>query len=160
MQIGKHAVVTMDYTLTNDNGQVIDSSSDGEPLAYIHGIGNIIPGLEQALEGKNIGDNVKATIAAADAYGEHNPEAIQLVPKEAFEGMGDLEVGMRFHAETAQGYQVVRISAIEGDTVHVDGNHELAGQTLHFDVVIRDVREATQEELEHGHVHGAGGHHH
>ncbi len=160
MQIAQDSVALIDYTLTNDEGDVIDSSAGGEPLAYLHGHQNIIPGLEKALVGKVVGDSLKVSIAPAEGYGELNPTLIEVVPKHLFSGVDQIEVGMQFHAQTGQGMQVITVTAVEGDEVTVDGNHPLAGQTLHFDVTIKEVRAASAEELEHGHVHGVGGHHH
>lgn len=160
MQIAVDAVALIDYTLTNDQGEVIDSSAGGDPLAYLHGHGNIIPGLEKALLGKVVGDSLKVTIEPAEAYGEFNPALMEVVPRNLFQGVDTIEPGMQFHAQTGQGMQVITVAAVEGDNVTVNGNHPLAGQTLHFDVTIKEVRAASQEELDHGHVHGVGGHHH
>lgn len=160
MQISKDSVVSMAYTLTNDEGQVIDTSAGGEPLVYLHGAQNIIPGLENALVGKVVGDKLTVNVVAADGYGEYNPELVQVVSKHLFGGVEKIEAGMQFHAQTDYGMQVVTVAAVEGDEITVDGNHPLAGQNLNFDVEIMDIREASSEELEHGHVHGAGGHQH
>jgi len=160
MQIANDVVVSIEYTLTDDQGNVIDSSAGGEPLAYLHGAGNIIPGLEAALEGKIVGDAFKISIAPADGYGEKNDDMLQQVPREMFQGVDVIEAGMQFHAQTDHGMQVITVSAVDGDLVTVDGNHPLAGQNLHFDVKVLEVRAPSEEELEHGHVHGAGGHHH
>lgn len=162
MQIGKNAVVSMDYTLTNPEGVVIDTSKGRGPLTYIHGAGNLIPGLEQALEGKAAGEAVKVTIPPEQAYGMPNPGLVQGVPKTAFAGagVGEIQVGMQFQAQGPQGVRVVKVVKVEGDTVTVDANHPLAGVTLNFDVNIVTVRVATPEEIAHGHVHGEGGHQH
>jgi FKBP-type peptidyl-prolyl cis-trans isomerase SlyD len=160
MQVAKNKVVSIDYTLKNDEGEVIDSSEGQEPLFYLHGNQNIVPGLEKALEGKMSGDQVQVSLAPSEAYGERNDALQQVVPREAFQGIDALEVGMQFRAESNAGQQIVTITAIDGDEVTVDGNHPLAGETLNFDVTVVDVRDATEEELEHGHVHGPGGHHH
>jgi len=161
MQIAAHKVVTIDYTLTDDAGQVIDSSKGGEPLAYIQGIGNIIPGLEAALEGKKAGDSLQVSIAPAEGYGERDDSLKQAVPRQMFETPEEIQVGMQFHTMTEDGnVMVVTVVEASTETVTVDANHPLAGQNLNFDVTVKDVREATSEELEHGHVHGAGGHHH
>lgn len=160
MQITENVVALIEYTLTDDSGEVLDSSVGGEPLGYLHGAGNIIPGLEDALEGKKAGDAFKITIAPADAYGEKNEGLLQEVPREMFQGVDEIEVGMQFHAQTDHGMQVITVAKVDANTVTVDGNHPLAGQTLHFDVKVIEVRAATQEELDHGHVHGHGGHHH
>lgn len=160
MQIAQDNVALIEYTLTNDEGDVIDSSVGGEPLAYLHGHHNIIPGLEKALAGKTVGDSLKVSIEPAEGYGEFNAEMVEVVPRNMFAGVDDIEVGMQFQAQTGQGMQVITVSAIEGDEVTIDGNHPLAGQTLHFDVTVKEVRAASAEELQHGHVHGVGGHHH
>jgi FKBP-type peptidyl-prolyl cis-trans isomerase SlyD len=120
----------------------------------------LIPGLEKALEGKRAGDAVNVTIPPEEAYGVRDATLIQDVPRSAFEGIADIEVGMQFHAESNQGPRTVTVTKVAADTVTVDGNHPLADQTLHFAVQIIEVRAASQEELSHGHVHGPGGHHH
>ena len=160
MQVAKNAVVSIDYTLTGPDGKVIDTSTGREPLAYIHGGGNLIPGLERALDGKTAGENVNVSIAPVDAYGERNPAAVHSVPKSAFQGVPEIKVGMQFKSQGEHGEQIVTVTKVEADTVTVDANHPLAGVTLNFDVTIRGIRAATPEELDHGHVHGAGGHHH
>jgi FKBP-type peptidyl-prolyl cis-trans isomerase SlyD len=161
MQVEKNAVVTIDYTLTGPDGQTIDTSVGKQPLPYLHGAGNLIPGLEKALEGKQPGDQLKVTIAPEEAYGVRDDSLIQSVPKTAFQGVPDIKPGMQFRSQSPQGVQtVVTVTKVEGDTVTVDANHQLAGVPLTFDVSIKDVRKASQEELAHGHVHGPGGHHH
>ena len=160
MQIAKNSVVTIDYTLTDDNGDVVDSSKGGEPLAYIHGIGQIIPGLENALEGKAAGDEVSVSIPPAEGYGDYNEGLIQVVPREMFQGVDTIEPGMQFHAQTNQGFQTITVTQVDGEDITIDGNHPLAGKNLNFEVSIKDVREASAEELDHGHVHGPGGHEH
>lgn len=159
MLVARDTVVTIHYTLTNDSGEVLDSSVDGEPLAYIHGSGNIIVGLEEALEGKASGDHVVVAVPAVKAYGEHDQSLVQQVPRRAFQA-GDVKTGMRFTAQTDGGPRQVVVTRVAGDMVTVDGNHPLAGLALNFDVQIADVRAASAEELAHGHVHGAGGHDH
>jgi FKBP-type peptidyl-prolyl cis-trans isomerase SlyD len=153
MQVGKDAVVFMDYTLTNDEGEIIDASEAGEPLAYLHGHGNIISGLEKELEGRKTGDEMEVTIAPDDGYGEFNSDLIKEVPKSQLAGIPDLEVGMQLEMSTPEGDLVVTVTKIGKATVTIDGNHPLAGQNLNFRVKIVDVREATKEELAHGHVH-------
>lgn len=160
MKIAHQKVVSIHYTLTDDGGTILDSSDGREPLSYIHGMGNIIPGLEAQLIGKSSGDTLKATVAPADAYGEVDAQQVIQVSRSQFEGVQDLAVGMQFTASGPQGHQMVTIVKIENDLVTVDGNHPLAGKTLHFDVRVVDVRDATADELSHGHVHGPGGHHH
>lgn len=157
MQIAQNSVVAFHYTLTNDTGEVVDSSEGREPLTYLHGAGNIIPGLEKQLLGRKAGEELKARIEADEAYGEKNPQLVQQVPMTAFQGVENVEPGMQFQAQTEQGPLLVTVVGVEGDTVTVDGNHPLAGQVLNFDVKVDSVREASEEELSHGHVHGEGG---
>lgn len=160
MSIVENSVVSFHYTLTNSKGEVLDKS-DQEPLAYLHGGGNIIPGLEKALLGKKAGDKLVVTVEPAEAYGVRDDKLIQNVPRRAFQGIKDIKVGMSFTAQGDAGQPMrVVVTRVSGDMVTVDGNHPLAGETLTFDVEITDVREASEEELAHGHVHGAGGHHH
>jgi FKBP-type peptidyl-prolyl cis-trans isomerase SlyD len=160
MQAAENSVVSIHYTLTNAQGEVLDSSRGGEPLVYLHGAGNIIPGLEKALIGKQAGDKLNVAVAPAEGYGERDEALIQQVPRRAFQGVKDIAPGMSFHAQSSQGPMQVTVTAVAGDMVTVDGNHPLAGETLNFDVEVTEVRAATLEELAHGHVHGAGGHHH
>lgn len=159
MAITQDSVVTIHYTLRDDEGTVIDSSSSGDPLAYLHGHGNLVPGLERELTGKNTGDKLSVKVSPADGYGEFDKALVQRVPRRALKGIKNINVGMRLHAQTAEGAQAVTVTQIVGDMVTLDGNHPLAGKNLNFDIEITAVREATQEELEHGHVHGPGGHH-
>jgi FKBP-type peptidyl-prolyl cis-trans isomerase SlyD len=160
VEITADRVVTIHYTLRNDGGSIIDSSAGGEPLAYIQGHGNLVPGLEKALEGKQDGTTLAVVISPAEGYGERNEALIQRVPKRSLQGSGEIKKGMQFQGRTDDGMRMFTVTAVVGDMVTLDGNHPLADQTLHFDVEIVGVREATTEELEHGHVHGAGGHHH
>ena len=160
MQIAKNTVATIDYTLTDPNGQVIDSSQGREPLAYLHGASNIIPGLENALEGKSQGETINVTIPPDQGYGQRDPALVQPVPRTNFKGINDIQPGMQFQAQTPQGARVVTVVAVDPENVTVDANHPLAGVELKFDVTVKGVREATQEELQHSHVHGPGGHHH
>lgn len=152
--IGDNLVVSMHYTLTNNDGEVLDSSEGAQPLVYLHGAGNIIPGLERELTGKVAGDSLDVKVAPADGYGEVVPELMQVVPRSAFQGVDEVEVGMAFTA-SGEGGQTQRIvvAAVEGDNVTVDANHPLAGVELNFAVEIVDVRDATEEELAHGHAH-------
>ena len=161
MHIADNSVVTIHYTLTNDAGEMVDTSDGREPLVYLHGAQNIIPGLERELSGKVVGDSFDVTIQPEDAYGIANPELVQTVPHSAFEGVDKVEPGMQFQARGDDGNtQVITVTEIGDDGITVDGNHPLAGQVLNFSVSVEDIREASQEELEHGHVHGPGGHHH
>ena len=153
-------VISIHYTLTNDQGEVLDSSVDGDPLNYLEGAQNIIPGLENALKPLSAGDKTKVSVEPTEAYGEHAPELVQEVPLEAFQGVEKVEAGMQFHAQTESGPRVIVVKEVSDDTATIDANHPLAGQTLHFDVEVLEIRDATAEELEHGHVHGPGGHHH
>ena len=160
MQIADRTVASFHYTLTNAAGEVIDASPAGQPLAYLHGAGNIVPGLEQAMEGRSAGDKFDVVVAPEEGYGPRHPQLIQSVPRDAFRGVENIEAGMQFEAQGGQGPMVVTVTAVDADNVTVDGNHPLAGVALHFAVEVAEVRTATSEELEHGHVHGAGGHHH
>jgi FKBP-type peptidyl-prolyl cis-trans isomerase SlyD len=160
MAIARDSVVTMHYTLKDDAGATLDSSAGSDPIAYLHGHGNIVPGLERQLEGKSAGDKLNVQLAPADGYGEYHKELVQQVPLRAMKGVSKVTVGMRLQAQTPEGPRVVTVTHVASDMVTIDGNHPLAGKSLNFEVEITDVRQATEEELSHGHVHGAGGHHH
>ena|SRR5579859_36046 len=160
MQVAADAVVSIHYTLKDDQGTVLDSSAGGEPLAYLQGHGNLVPGLEKALEGKEGGSKVAVTLSPDEGYGKRDAALVQRVPKRSLRGQGEIRKGMQFQMQTKDGVRVFTVTAVVGDIITLDGNHPLADQTLHFDVEVVSVRGATQEELEHGHVHGAGGHHH
>ena len=159
MTVENGKVVSFHYTLTNAQGDVLDQSQE-HPMPYLHGAGNIIPGLEKELAGKKVGDKLTVNVPAAEAYGEYYEQLVNDVPREAFQGVDQIEPGMQFQANTPEGVQVITVKAVNGETVTVDANHPLAGQDLNFDVEIVEVREATEEESAHGHVHGVGGHHH
>lgn len=160
MNITNNCVASFHYTLTDNAGKVLDSSQGQEPMSYLHGAGNIIPGLEKALNGQSAGAKFNVSVSAVDAYGERDDSMVQELPANMFSGVDKIEVGMEFHAETEHGLQVVTVTAVGDNSVTIDGNHPLAGVDLNFDVEVTDVREATAEELSHGHAHGAGGHHH
>ena len=160
MTISQDQIVSIHYTLRDDAGELIDRSAEGEPLSYLHGHGNLIPGLERALTGREAGDRLQVKIAPTDGYGEYNQGLVQQVPRRALKGIDDLQVGMRLQAQTPQGPRAVTVTQLSGDLVTLDGNHPLAGKSLNFEVEVAAVRPATEEELAHGHVHGAGGHHH
>ena len=160
MSITHDQVVSIHYTLRDEAGEIIDSSPAGEPLAYLHGHGNLVPGLERELAGKGVGDKLQVTLSPADGYGEHDPKLVQQVPRRALKGIANLRVGMRLQAQSDGGGHAVTVSRIAGDLVTLDGNHPLAGKKLHFEVEVAEVRAATGTELSHGHVHGPGGHHH
>lgn len=160
MQIESNSVVTLHYTLKDNDGNIIDQSDDGSFL-YLHGAMNIIPGLENALTGKAAGDEVSVSVTPEQGYGVKDPARIQDVPKEMFEGNDDIQVGVQFHAEGPDGAAVVvTVIEVKDDVVVIDGNHALAGVDLNFDVKIVDVRAASEEEVSHGHVHGPHGHAH
>jgi len=160
LSIKQDSVVTFHYTLRDDAGEIIDRSDAGQPLSYLQGHGNLVPGLEQALEGKSAGEKLSVKVSPAQGYGEYSQDLLQQVPRRSLKGIGRLTPGMRLHAQTAQGPRTVTVTRITGDMVALDANHPLAGKNLNFDIEITGVREATQEELAHGHVHGPGGHHH
>ena len=156
MIVAANKVVKMHYSVLDNNKNTIDNSFDGEPLVSIVGTGYLIPGLENALLGKEAGDTFSVTVEPEQGYGERHDDLMQAVPKSMFEGM-EIEVGMQFRATTDAGDQSVMIIEIQDEDVIVDGNHPLSGITLHFDVEVLEVRDATEEELAHGHVHGEGG---
>jgi len=160
MTITTGSVVLFDYTLTDDDKEIIDSSKDGGPLAYLHGEGQIVKGLEKAMEGRKAGDSFQISVTPEEGYGLPDPDKIAVVNADQIEGGEELEEGMQLEASHGDEEQVVVITKIEGKDVTLDGNHPLAGMNLHFDITIREVRKATAEEIEHGHVHGPGGHHH
>lgn len=155
MHITKHKVAAIHYTLRDEAGTVIDSSVGNEPLYYLHGEGNLIPGMEEGLEGRQAGDKLQLNVPPEKGYGVRSDDMIEEVPKSAFGGQ-PVEVGMQFNA--GQG-QIVTVVAVGPTTVTVDANHELAGQNLNFDIEVVDVRDASDDELSHGHVHGPGGAH-
>ncbi len=159
MQIANDKAVLLNYTLKDTDGTVLESSVDSDPLAYLHGHGNIIVGLEKELLGKTVGDKLEVTAEPAEAYGEHSADMVQVVDRSLFEGM-DVAPGIQFQAQTSQGVQVVTVISADDDEVTIDGNHPMAGKTLVFDVEVLEVRDASEEELQHKHVHGPGGHHH
>ncbi|GGJ45539.1 FKBP-type peptidyl-prolyl cis-trans isomerase [Deinococcus roseus] len=155
LSIAANKVVELDYVLTID-GDVIDKTEPGEPLLYLHGAGNLIPGLEKELEGKVVGDALSVTIDPADAYGEWDEQAIEVFSAENFEG--GVEVGATYYAENPDGTMMpFTVVEVRDDQIVADFNHPLAGQTLHFEVKVVNIREATEEELDHGHPHGADG---
>lgn len=156
MKISKDTVVSMHYTLTDNNGTTLDSSEGREPLTYLQGHQNIIPGLESEMEGKEVGAKFIAKIPPSEAYGELNQDLIQKVPKSNFPNPEELQPGMQFQTQTEMGPMVLTVKEIADSEVTVDGNHPLAGVELNFEVEITNVRAATQDEISHGHVHGEG----
>ena len=162
MNISNGKVVTLTYRLKNDAGEMLDEADASSPFDYIHGGEQVVPGLEAALEGQKAGDKKKVTIEPEMAYGEIQDDLRMEVPRNKFPDNGsDLEAGMQFETGTPNGERMVfTVISVQKDSVNIDGNHPLAGQRLHFDLEVVSVREATKEELSHGHVHGPGGHHH
>jgi FKBP-type peptidyl-prolyl cis-trans isomerase SlyD len=160
VQIDNKKVVAIHYTLKDNSGQVLDSSEGSDPLHYLHGFGNIISGLEEALNGKTKGEKISVSIPPEKAYGMYDEADKIQVNKSQFEGIDEIKVGMDIQTRTKDAIKIYRVERIFGDTVILNGNHALAGETLNFDVEVMDVRDASSEELEHGHVHGPGGHHH
>jgi FKBP-type peptidyl-prolyl cis-trans isomerase SlyD len=161
LKIADDHVVTIHYTLKDESGEIVDSSEGMDPLVYLQGAENIVPGLEHALAGKQVGDKLSVTVQPKDGYGELIPELCQVVSIDMFQGVDELEIGQMFETESAEGYpMIVTITEISEGNVTIDANHPLAGQVLNFAVEVVDVREASEEELEHGHVHGEGCHHH
>lgn len=160
MHIEKNRAVSLHYTLRDERGAVIDSSSGRGPLTYLHGKGNIIPGLEQALAGKAAGDKLDVTVAPEQGYGRRDERLVQIVPRNRFGEVAELKPGMQVRTSGPQGARLVTVVRVERDFVTVDGNHPLAGRTLNFSVEVAEVRKATHEEVSHGHVHGPGGHAH
>lgn len=160
MSIVKESVVSINYTLKNDAGEVMDSSEGREPLVYLHGVGALIPGLENELDGKAVGDKLNVVIAPENAYGTRKDDLLKVVSKDGFQGDEELVAGMQVQLDTEQGPVVAVVSKVEESEVTLDLNHPLADVTLHFDVEILNVRPATADEIAHGHVHGEGGHQH
>ena len=158
MQIADNTVAELNYKLTVD-GELIDESYDGQPLAYIHGNGNLIPGMENALTGKSVGDKFSITLEPKEAYGEYDDALSTKVDRSELSGIDNLEVGLQLEAQFPDGTQMATVQAIDGDEVTIDGNHPLAGETLNFEIEVMGVRVATEEELAHGHPHGPGGAH-
>ncbi|MEZ8081427.1 peptidylprolyl isomerase [Enterovibrio norvegicus] len=157
MKVTKDVVVSIAYQVKNEDGILVDESTKASPLQYLQGHNNLIVGLENAIEGREAGDVFEVTVAPEDAYGEYLDVMVQRVPADVFQGVDEITVGMRFLADTDQGPIPVEVTEVDGDEVVVDGNHMLAGQTLTFNVEVVELRAATEEEIEHGHIHQAGG---
>ena len=152
--VDNNQVVTIHYTLTDPDGEVIDSSEGSEPMAYLHGAGNIIPGLEQALTGESAGAKLQVVVNPEQGYGEYEPTLVETVPLSAFEGVDHIEPGMAFEAQGSDGQlRRIEVREVDDDQAVIDGNHPLAGVELHFEVEVVDVRPASEEEIAHGHVH-------
>lgn len=159
-KIAENMVVSLDYTLTNTNGDILDKSENGQ-FVYLHGANNIIPGLENALSNKQLNDEFDVTIAPEDAYGDKDDSKKQVVGREMFEPGSPIDVGVQFHAQSPEGDMlVITVTEVNGDEITIDGNHPLAGETLNFSVKVVGIRDASEEEVAHGHVHGPDGHHH
>jgi FKBP-type peptidyl-prolyl cis-trans isomerase SlyD len=156
MQIARNRVVTIDFTMFSEDNQVLETSRDETPLVYMHGIGELPEGLEDELDGKRAGDELNVTLSPAEAYGEYDASLVQPVPREQFEGIDDIAVGMRFEADTDEGPKVVHVIGLEDGDVIVDANEPYAGRTVRFEVKVLGVREASPDEIEHGHAHGPG----
>ncbi len=154
-------VVEIHYTLRDDTGEVMDTSDGDEALMYLHGSGHIVPGLERALEGKTVGDAVTVRVPPEDGYGVRDAERVLRVSRKDIPAGPEPEVGMELEAEGPDGDPLMLwVADIQGDEITLDGNHPLAGKTLHFEVAVHSVRDATEDEKHHGHVHGPDGHHH
>lgn len=160
MKVSTNSVVSLDYTLKNNAGEVLDSSQGRAPLVYLHGVGALIPGLENEIDGMEVGQAKTVTVQPELAYGVKSDDLLHVVPKSGFQGDEEMFVGMQVQLETEQGPAIATISNIEGEDITLDLNHPLAGEVLTFDITITDLREATEDEIAHGHVHGEGGHHH
>ena len=159
MTISKNTVVTIDYAVKDAEGKLLESSED-EPLAFIHGMGVLVPGLETAMEGKKKGFELNTTLGPDEAFGRRDEQLVLEVGKDDFEDPDDVVVGLTFQAEIGEDIRFCTVTEVEGDRVVVDANHPFADLTLQFELKVKDVREASREELDHGHVHGPGGHHH
>lgn len=154
MQIEANKVVSINYILRDDEDQVLDQSTPEAPLLYLHGHGNIIPGLENELNGKAVGDAIKVSVSPEEGYGEYDEQLIQAVPRNMFEGIDEIEPGMQFQAQMGDGVQIVTVKEATEESVTIDANHDLAGKTLHFEASVKEIRDASEDELEHGHIHG------
>ena len=154
MKVEANKIISIHYTLTLASGELVDTTDGEEPLNFLAGANNIIPGLERELMGKQVGDSMEVTVEPADGYGEYDEELVQALPREMFTGIDNIEVGMEFQTqvEDGQGHFVV-VTKVEDDQITVDGNHEFAGKTLIFKVKIDAIRDASEEEIEHGHAH-------
>ena len=160
MQVSEHKVVTLKYEVVDEQGQLVDRSEDDGPLAYIHGNGQLIFGLETSLTGHVQGEKLSIDVPPDQGYGERDENGIQKVSRSQFDNGDEIEAGMQFETQDDEEHQIVTVVGVEGDEITLDTNHQLAGMTLHFKVEIVEVRDATPEELDHKHVHGPGGHHH
>ena len=158
--VKKDSVVSVSYSLKNSKGEPLGEATEEAPLAYLHGVGQIVPGLEKELEGMSVGDQKEVTLTPTEGYGEVNPTLKMELPRANFPADMEIKAGQQFSAEMENKQQVFTVIAQQGDKIQVDGNHPLAGETLHFSVKVLDLREATATELEHGHIHDGGHDHH
>ena len=159
-QVAKNKVVSIAYKLTDEQGRVIDESDEKGPFAFIFGTASVVPGLESSLEGKRLGDSFDVTVTPELAYGERDEDLVHVIGLDRFGGVPEVNVGMQFQTTDEDHTMVVQVVDVDGERVTVDGNHPLAGETLHFEVTVVGIRDATPEEIDHGHVHLPGGHHH
>ncbi len=160
MKIAKNTVVSFHFVLKDNQGEVLEESTGQEPLVYLHGANGIVPGLEEALTGRVEGDKFSVTLPPEKAYGHRDERLIQTVPRDQFPDSEKLEEGMQFQVKTPNGPMLFTVRDVSDKEVVVDGNPEMAGETLNFSIEVTEVRVATAEEIEHGHAHGPGGHHH
>ncbi|PQO38534.1 peptidylprolyl isomerase [Blastopirellula marina] len=159
MKVAKNTVVSIAYTLKDVDGNVLDTADADAPLAYLHGFGNLIAGMEKALDNRDAGESFEVVIPPEEAYGSFDDDLVWELDKDQFGELGEVEIGTQFVLETEDDQVLVTVAEIKDDVVIVDGNHELADETLFFEISVVDVREATPEEIEHGHAHGPGGAH-
>ena len=160
MKISKGTVAIIHYALKDSSGEVLESSASQGPFTYLHGYGNIIAGLEKALEGKEVGEKMQVIVPPEDGYGIRDESLVKTLPLSSFQNQDGVAVGAQFQAETSQGLRLATVTQVEDQNVTIDLNHPLADQTLRFDIDVADVRQATEEEISHGHVHGPEGHDH
>ena len=160
MEIENGKVVRIDYTLKNDRGEVVDSSEGREPLSFLHGVGQLLPRLEEEMVGHGAGDTLEVSLSPAEGYGEREEDKVGQIPRSSIGGEGTLEVGTTLQASGPEGETILQVTEVGEENVTVDANHPLAGENLHFTVTVQEVREPTPEEKEHGHAHGPGGHQH
>jgi FKBP-type peptidyl-prolyl cis-trans isomerase SlyD len=160
MKVEDKKVVGIEYTLKNSGGETLDSNVGADLLHFIQGEGNIVPGLEKAMAGKAAGDNFEVTVKAAEGYGEYDDELIRRIPRKQVKHLGNIKEGASLQMRGPEGVEILTVTQVSDEEIVADGNHPLAGQDLHFAIRVAEIRNATEEELEHGHAHGPGGHHH
>jgi FKBP-type peptidyl-prolyl cis-trans isomerase SlyD len=160
MKIENQKVVGIEYTLKDKAGAVIDTNAGGDPLFFIQGMGTIVPGLEIALNGRGLGESFDVEVKAVDGYGEYDPERKRGIPRASVPQLKDVKPGMMLQASGPEGNSVVTVAEVTDTEIVIDGNHPMAGKDLFFSIRVAEIRNATGEELAHGHIHGPGGHHH